>query len=71
MVLIMKSVFCAQGLVQRNTSSVEEISFNLEPAVGFRGSVKIPLYGSIGLEVTPPEEGQDSSESLNLQGTIV
>lgn len=68
-----------QGLVQRNTSSVEEVSFGLDAGFGqlgggFRGgSIKIPLNGSIGLEVTPPADGQgsDSSESLDLRGTIV
>ena len=67
-----------QGLVARNTSSVEEVSLNLEPTVGslfgggMRGSIKIPLNGSIGLEVTPPaDRSSDSEESLDLRGTIV
>lgn len=72
-----------QGLIARNTSSVEEVSLNLEPSVGiggsfggagFRGgSIKIPLNGSIGLEVTPPADQQcsDSEESLDFRGTIV
>ncbi|KAF2362943.1 hypothetical protein FHG87_006299 [Trinorchestia longiramus] len=38
-----------------------------------RSSIKIPANGSIGLEVTPPEEsGSDASvPSIQLQGTIV
>ncbi|XP_069990778.1 potassium channel subfamily T member 2 isoform X11 [Penaeus vannamei] len=37
------------------------------------GSIKIPVNGSIGLEVTPPEEcGSEASvPSIQLQGTIV
>lgn len=86
-ILMRRSSSLRQGLVQRNTSSVEEVSYGLDAGfgqlgqlgqlghgTGFRGgSIKIPLNGSIGLEVTPPADGQgsDSSESLDLRGTIV
>lgn len=82
-ILLRRSSSLRQGLVARNTSSVEEVSLNLEPSggmgglfggTGFHGgSIKIPLNGSIGLEVTPPADQQvsDSEESLDLRGTIV
>ncbi|XP_046657838.1 potassium channel subfamily T member 2-like isoform X2 [Daphnia pulicaria] len=82
-ILMRRSSSLRQGLIARNTSSVEEVSLNLEPSVGiggsfggagFRGgSIKIPLNGSIGLEVTPPADQQcsDSEESLDFRGTIV
>jgi potassium channel subfamily T protein 1 len=71
-ILLRRSSSLRQGLIKRDTSSVEEISFCFEPApANLRSSIKIPLNGSIGLEVTPPEEGLDSTESLDLQGTIV
>lgn len=84
-ILMRRSSSLRQGLVQRNTSSVEEVSYGLDAGFGHLGgggcgggglrggSIKIPLNGSIGLEVTPPADGQgsDSSESLDLRGTIV
>lgn len=79
-ILMRRSSSLRQGLIQRNTSSVEEVSLCLEPSRGaFSGSIKIPLNGSIGLEVTPPEPHQqsshmslsDSEDSLEYRGTIV
>lgn len=87
-ILLRRSSSLRQGLINRNTSSVEEMSLNLEPTLGglgslfgggggtgFRGgSIKIPLNGSIGLEVTPPadqQKGSNSEESLDFRGTIV
>lgn len=83
-ILLRRSSSLRQGLIARNTSSVEEVSLNLEPSIGTRaglfggtglrdGSIKIPLNGSIGLEVTPPADQQcsDSEDSLDLRGTIV
>ena len=85
-ILMRRSSSLRQGLIQRDTSSVEEISYCFEPARIFRtvagpsagggacgggGTITIPLNGSIGLEVTPPEEANGSGESIDLQGTIV
>ncbi|XP_045035662.1 potassium channel subfamily T member 2 isoform X3 [Daphnia magna] len=81
-ILMRRSSSLRQGLMARNTSSVEEVSLNLEPSGGTSpfcgsglrgGSIKIPLNGSIGLEVTPPADQQCSAseESLDLRGTIV
>lgn len=80
-ILMRRSSSLRQGLIQRNTSSVEEVSICVEPSRGgFRGSIKIPLNGSIGLEVTPPDAHQnqsshvslsDSEDSLEYRGTIV
>ena len=83
-ILMRRSSSLRQGLINRNTSSVEEVSLCLEPMRGFRGSIKIPLNGSIGLEVTPPEalkagasssqqnmSMSESEDSLDYRGTIV
>ena len=79
-ILLRRSSSLRQGLINRNTSSVEEMSISLEPSIAYRGSVKIPLNDSvcIGLEVTPPNDcitdcdSVPSQESLNhFPGTIV
>lgn len=78
-ILLRRSSSLRQGLINRDTSSVEEMSVCLKPMVGYRGSSKFPLCDSvcIGLEVTPPAEcrdadSQESQESLQLfPGTIV
>ena len=71
-ILLRRSNSLRHGLMHRNTSSVEEVSPSMESSALFfggnrtgpRGSIKIPLNGSIDLEVTPPTEhnnvGQES-----------
>ncbi|XP_068216302.1 LOW QUALITY PROTEIN: potassium channel subfamily T member 2-like [Palaemon carinicauda] len=60
----------------RKINSFEELGINpITPLTRDErtGSIKIPINGSIGVEVTPPEEcGSEASvPSIQLQGTIV
>ncbi|KAL7645094.1 UNVERIFIED_CONTAM: hypothetical protein RMT77_003472 [Armadillidium vulgare] len=58
----------------RRISSFEKLGISpITTPIERAGSIKIPVNGSIGLEVTPPEEcGSEASvPSIQLQGTIV
>ncbi|XP_018340618.1 PREDICTED: potassium channel subfamily T member 2 [Trachymyrmex septentrionalis] len=56
-ILLRRSNSLRQGLTTRRKSSLEDIGLGAFSHPSNHNSIKIALNGSIGLEVTPPEEG--------------
>lgn len=56
-ILLRRSNSLRQGFTTRRKSSLENIGFNSFSYSTNNNPIKIALNGSIGLEVTPPEEG--------------
>ncbi|XP_018404844.1 PREDICTED: potassium channel subfamily T member 2 [Cyphomyrmex costatus] len=69
-ILLRRSNSLRQGLTTRRKSSLEDIGLGALSYPSNHNSIKIALNGSIGLEVTPPEEGSQAGGSASNTGIL-
>ncbi|KAG5344182.1 KCNT2 protein, partial [Acromyrmex heyeri] len=69
-ILLRRSNSLRQGLTTRRKSSLEDIGLGALSHPSNHNSIKIALNGSIGLEVTPPEEGSQAGIGASNTGIL-
>ncbi|XP_018049801.1 PREDICTED: potassium channel subfamily T member 2 [Atta colombica] len=69
-ILLRRSNSLRQGLTTRRKSSLEDIGMGALSHPSNHNSIKIALNGSIGLEVTPPEEGSQAGIGASNTGIL-